>query len=520
MTFTFTFTGFKKALFIGLLAFLWVGLQQANAQVVQEEDEEEYLLIDTISGEQIEAVEYDEEDGPEDSLQYDTEEAIDSLQDVGMSTYIPKVPMELLYDRLACIEGEMPLFLNKRVASFIDYFVVRNRNYTQTMLERKQVYFPLFEKYLAQYGLPDELKYLSIVESGLHYGAVSKSGAVGLWQFMTPTGKDMGLQIDYYIDERLDPEKSTIAACKYLKMLYRVFGDWELVLAAYNCGLGKIQATKRKTGKQHFWDMYDALPQETRAYVPQFVALTYATNFAFLHNIYPDADSMLVVPGSDTIMVNGSADLEKLSAALNIPFHKIKILNPTLRRYKTPHFGTHVVRIPKEYKEELVARRSEIMPLITISESEALLAMAQHDRQKSVRKKSNNSQQNWVRVKVKRGENLFAIANKYGVSAKEIKSWNNLRTTKVRSGQTLKIATTEKLLAKATTKPEEKNTEKEVSEKSKKSNNVIVHEVRPGDTLWRISQQYKDKGVTVEDIIRLNDLKDRKIVAGQKLIVG
>jgi membrane-bound lytic murein transglycosylase D len=167
-----------------------------------------------------------------------------------------------------------------------------------------------------------------------------------------------------------------------------------------------------------------------------------------------------------------------------------------------------------------VARRSEIMPLITISESEALLAMAQHDRQKSVRKKSNNSQQNWVRVKVKRGENLFAIANKYGVSAKEIKSWNNLRTTKVRNGQTLKIATTEKLLAKATTKPEEKSSEKELSEKTKKSNNVIVHEVRPGDTLWRISQQYKDKGVTVEDIIRLNDLKDRKIVAGQKLIVG
>ncbi|MFY8035011.1 MAG: hypothetical protein ACOVMN_10865, partial [Flexibacteraceae bacterium] len=120
MTFTFTFTGFKKALFIGLLAFLWVGLQQTYAQVVQEEDEEEYLLIDTISGEQLEAVEYDEEDGPEDSLQYDTEEAIDSLQDVGMSNYIPKVPMELLYDRLACIEGEMPLYLNKRVASFID----------------------------------------------------------------------------------------------------------------------------------------------------------------------------------------------------------------------------------------------------------------------------------------------------------------------------------------------------------------------------------------------------------------
>jgi membrane-bound lytic murein transglycosylase D len=523
MTNTFSFNGIKKALCIGLLAFLWLGLNQAYAQVVPEEEEEEYLLIDTISGEQLEAVEYDEEDGPEDSLQYETEEAIDSLQDLGMGNYIPKVPMELLYDRLACIEGDMPLYLNKRVASFIDYFVVRNRNYTQTMLERKHIYFPLFEKYLAQYGLPDELKYLSIVESGLHYGAISKSGAVGLWQFMVPTGKDMGLKVDYYIDERLDPEKSTIAACKYLKMLYRVFGDWELVLAAYNCGLGKIQATKRKTGKQHFWDMYDALPQETRAYVPQFVALTYATNFAFLHNIYPDSDSMLIVPASDTIQVYGSTDLEKLALALDIPFAKLKILNPTLRRYKTPHNSAYTLNIPADYKEEYVARRSEISPLITISDRDATLAMADYDRQKSTRKKSSHSQQNWVRIKVKRGESLFAIANKYGVSAKEIKGWNNLRTTKVRSGQSLKIASSEKLIAKATTKTESKNSPSEnavTSGKSQKANNTIVHEVRPGDTLWRISQQYKDKGVTVEDIIRLNDLKDRKIVAGQKLIVG
>jgi membrane-bound lytic murein transglycosylase D len=163
------------------------------------------------------------------------------------------------------------------------------------------------------------------------------------------------------------------------------------------------------------------------------------------------------------------------------------------------------------------------LPLITISDRDATLAMADYDRQKSTRKKSSHSQQNWVRIKVKRGESLFAIANKYGVSAKEIKGWNNLRTTKVRSGQSLKIASSEKLIAKATTKTESKNTQADTantSVKTQKANNTIVHEVRPGDTLWRISQQYKDKGVTVEDIIRLNDLKDRKIVAGQKLIVG
>jgi len=503
--------GIRKNLFLGFFALCSFFAFNAFGQKTKSDssETEEYLLVDTIYGSQEE---YEEIDEAGDSLQFATSEAIDSLEELGMGSYVPKVPMELLQDRLNCIKNEMPLYLNKRVASFIDYFVVRNRNYTQTMLERKAVYFPLFEKYLAQYGLPDELKYLSIVESGLHYGATSKSNAVGLWQFMTLTGKDMGLDINYYVDERLDPEKSTIAACKYLKMLYRVFGDWELVLAAYNCGLGKIQATKRRTGKEHFWDMYDALPQETRAYVPQFVALTYSTIYANEHNIYPDQDSLLIVPSADTIHTNQAISLEGLASALDVPFHDIKILNPTLRKYKTPHDQDWVVKIPAHTKQTYVSSRNVILAVIAIPEAEAILAMQQD---KSGRNKGTSG--NWKKHTVKRGESIFELASAYGVTAKQVRRWNNLRGNKVRAGQVVKINVSPTFVANQSKAETNKNLAlKNGTEKPK----TLIHEVRPGDTLWRISQQYKAKGITVDDIIRLNDLKDRKIVAGQKLILG
>lgn len=170
--------------------------------------------------------------------------------------YIPGNDLPaVVEDRLSCIQKTIPLTYNDRVHSFINYFTVRDREYTRMVATRREIYFPLFEKYLAKYGLPDELKYLSIIESGLNPKAVSRARAVGLWQFMGPTGRHFGLQSDWFIDDRMDPEKATEAACLYLKQLYGMFGDWELALASYNAGPGNVkklsadQATKRISGK-------------------------------------------------------------------------------------------------------------------------------------------------------------------------------------------------------------------------------------------------------------------------------
>ncbi len=181
----------------------------------------------------------------------------------------------IIEDRLKKIHNEMPLTYNNKVKGFIDYFCVRNKNYLMTMERRKNLYFPIFEEALKRWGLPDELKYLPIVESGLNPMAFSRAGAAGPWQFMPASGREYGLIVTDYIDERLDIYKSTEAACKFFKRLYKAFGDWDLCLASYNSGPGTVKRAIRQSGRHTFWSIYDYLPKETRSYVPQFVAVTY-----------------------------------------------------------------------------------------------------------------------------------------------------------------------------------------------------------------------------------------------------
>ncbi len=201
---------------------------------------------------------------------------------------------ELISDRLSCLKT-IPLTYNSKVHGFIEYFTVRDRDYTRSMLRKKDLYFPLFEKYLKQYNIPEELKYLSIIESALSPRAVSRARAVGLWQFMSGTGKYFGLRNDWYFDDRMDPEKATDAACRYLSQLYSIFGDWQLALAAYNSGPGTVRLAIRRSGyKKTFWEVYPHLPRETRSYVPQFIAMIYAMNFTTEHNIFEDSREEII----------------------------------------------------------------------------------------------------------------------------------------------------------------------------------------------------------------------------------
>lgn len=554
----------KHLLTASVVCLLFLGLAAGDALAqVQRPPVREYLFTDTLeTDEESEDILTDEEDGPGDSLQIAASEALDSLS--ALPNYVPKVPMELLKDRLSCIERTMPLTLNTKVASFIDYFVVRNRNYTQTMLERKDYYFPLFEKKLKEHGLPDELKYLAIVESGLNHAAVSKSGAVGLWQFMSFTGKDMKLRQDFYFDERLAPEQATEAACKYLKMLYRVFGDWELVLAAYNCGLGKILRVKKATGKQHFWDMYYSLPEETRAYVPQFVAVTYAMHYAKEHNIYPDADSLLVRFPTDTVMVEHCLPFDKLAKAIQVKPADLKLINPALRRQATPHNESYKLVVPRSSKPLYLARRQFINDSVAMpfEMAEAQYKNPDYNRRRTLASKQSSSDQGKITHQVKSGETLAAIAAMYHSSPSRLKRWNKLRSGKVRKGQSLIVYQSKAIQTAPTTQipalaqksnmlksepiayyssskmspayamldttgtdlttassPRDKQVEiKNKPPKNSQSLSSQVYEVQQGDTLWAITRKFQ--GLTVEKLMELNGLKERKITPGQKLIVG
>ncbi len=289
-------------------------------------------------------------------------DSIDISMDALEPEYIPNSETpELLTDRLSCIEQTIPLTYNDRIHAFINYFTIKDRDYTRMVLQRKDLYFPIFEKYLAQYGLPDELKYLSIVESGLNPRAVSRARAVGLWQFMSSTGRYFGLHNDWYIDDRMDPEKSTEAACKYLGQLYKMFNDWELALAAYNSGPGNVRKAIRRSGyKKTFWEIHRYLPRETRSYLPQFVAIMYTLNYTQNHNLFV-TDVEQSIP-SDTLLVNKFLHFETFANLTGAQMDEMTRLNPSVLRKAIPETGkNYIIKVPLTAKEHLNSNRSAIL---------------------------------------------------------------------------------------------------------------------------------------------------------------
>ena len=249
--------------------------------------------------------------------------------------YIPDANYAEIADRMGCLNTEIPLTFNKTVKSFIDFFSVRNRDYTRGVLEKKDYYFSIIEPYLKEYGLPDDLKYLAIVESGLVPRAQSRAGAVGLWQFMPSTGRSYGLSNSWYIDDRMDPNQATDAACRYLKSLYNTFGRWDLAIAAYNCGPGNVRKAIRRSGyKKDFWQIYRYLPRETRSYIPQFIAINYVLNYAEEHNLFPDQKSSLAL--SDTIVVSQYLHLATFAHFADIALEELLDLNPSIKRGVIP----------------------------------------------------------------------------------------------------------------------------------------------------------------------------------------
>ena len=431
-----------------------------------------------------------------DGLDTDSE---DTLRDQHYD-YVPDIPYDTVAKRLSLLEKEIPLVFNTRVKAFIDYFTIRDREYTRMIMRRKNKFFPLFEKYLAKYNLPDELKYLSIIESGLNTRARSRVGAMGLWQFMPYTGKIFHLDQDWFIDERMDPEKATEAACLYLQELYSIQKDWELALASYNAGPGNVRKAIRRSGyKKRFWEVYRYLPRETRSYVPQFVAIIYVLNYAEDYNLFTEDEEYQMI--ADTIQINGYCHLPTLANLLGICPEDLEELNPELKRSVVPkNAKKYPLRIPYDKVDFLTFHRKQIMDSASNAGKEEMEYIARNTVGSTYGRQR-------VIHRVRSGDVLGRIAERYHVRVADIRAWNNIRGNLIRVGQRLNIYV--------------KNSYVSSNEKSGSPQpvpNSKIHIVQPGDTLWNISRQYQ--GLSIEKIKELNNLKDSRIKPGQKLLIG
>lgn len=361
-----------------------------------------------------------------------TQKYLDLQKECKTSINNPYFPDSVYVYRLSRIPTIMEMPYNPIVRKFIDLYAERIRNQVAIMLSSTNFYIPIFEEALDAYNLPLELKYLPVIESALNPIAISRAGATGLWQFMLKTGKEYGLETNSLVDERKDPIKSTWAAARYLKDLYDIYHDWNLVIAAYNCGPGNInKAIRRAGGTADYWAIYNYLPKETRGYVPAFIAANYIMTYYCDHNICPAESSLPVV--SDTIEVSKEIHLNQISEVCNISKEELKSLNPQyktdiipgnnkpyalrLPHYAIPSFIENEDSIFNYKREEFFKKREEI----------------------KVNNKPKVSASKITYYKIRKGDSLSTIARKFGVSVTKLKQLNGLKNNNIRAGQTLKI---------------------------------------------------------------------------------
>lgn len=370
----------------------------------------------------------------------DTVEVMDQL-DLDSVGIRADYPDSVYIERLSGMNTLINLPFNSVVRNYISTYTQKKRAQVEVMLGLADYYFPLFEEILDLYQLPLELKILPVIESALNPRAVSRVGATGLWQFMYSTGKRYNLQIDSYVDQRRDPLAATHAAARYLRDLYGLYGDWTLVIAAYNCGPGNVnKAIRRAGGKRSYWDIYYYLPRETRGYVPAFIAANYAMRFADQHGIRPR--NMEMPKTTDTVVVQGKMHLEQVARVLGLPLQQLRDLNPQYKHDMLTMDSGNPLRLPAERVGEFIDRQDEIR---TFKDSIYL----NPKRIQEIAKISGDpfyipriaGKGNVVKYRVRQGDVLGSIASRYHVTVQQLRAWNGISGSKIRIGQTLLIYT-------------------------------------------------------------------------------
>ena len=422
-----------------LLAFLPVTL---HAQIVEEE-EEEYESADEIEEVIDEQGSAEDIDFPE-SMTYN----LDSLMNEYMSkTYLepdndcqtkdenPTFSKEVYIERLYRMPTVMEMPYNEVVQSCIDRYTGRMRRTVGFLLGASNFYMPIFEEALDAYQLPLELKYLPIIESALNPTAVSRVGATGLWQFMLSTGKQYGLETNSLVDERRDPMKASYAAARLLSDLYKVYNDWNLVIAAYNCGPGNInKAISRAGGERDYWKIYPYLPKETRGYVPAFIAANYVMNYYCEHNICPMSSRLPVK--TDTVLVDRNINLNQVASICGFDIQMLRSLNPEYKRDIVPGATKlYAIRLPLTD----VTRFIEMQDSVYNASSSDKRLVVEVDEQSVKSSKSDKRSSGAKYHTVRRGDTIGGIARKYGTTAAKIRKLNGLRKDTIRVGQRLRV---------------------------------------------------------------------------------
>ena len=472
-----------------------------------------------------------------------------------------ELPTELLKERLRLMDEKSPFNIEYNVGleNIIKSFLKNRKSAYERLMGISQYYFPMFEEAMARYNVPLEIKYLAIVESALNPKAVSRVGATGLWQFMYETGKQYKLNVNSYVDERSDALKASDAAARYMMNMYKIFGDWELVLASYNSGAGNVtKAIRRSGGHQNFWNIKKFLPKETAAYVPMFLATMYIFEYHKEHGIVPDK-TVVNHFATDTIAIKNKMSFKQISALLDMPEAQIEFLNPSYKMKVIPYVTnqTHFLCLPKDkiaifasnedkmyayvnYQERNREKPFTAKPKIKISKD----SIAGNENTEEALVETKTIMKNVSKTKfhkVKRGDNLSDIADKYNVAMSDLKKWNHLKSNKVQLGNSLKIITDERIAVVQKVKKAKNPTEviadtksdsdddkvvavldksvskKELIKKEAKTENTIVaneHIVKQGDNLTSIAKEHR---VYVADLKKWNNLKDGNIQLGDKL---
>lgn len=427
---------------------------------------------------------------------------------------------------LSKIPTTFPLVYNQDVKRWIEMYIRRGKYLIPSLLGLSQYYFPMIEPVLDQYNIPLELKYLTIVESALNPRAVSRTGATGLWQFMYGTGKMYDLEVTTLVDERRDPAKETVAAAQFLRDLYNIYGDWALVIAAYNCGPGNVnRAIKRSGGRTNFWEIYQYLPKETRGYVPAFISVNYIMTYYKEHGYTPVKVEMPSF--HDTVMVNNKLHFGQVEGMLGIPIEQLRELNPQYKKDIIPgNIKAAPLRLPEDYATKFVEQEKEIYAY----KDSVFFAPSVNYEQISHSAYVPSSRNNYhyeaepcdpsvpagsskLIYTVKSGDTFGFIANWYDVKLAKLKCWNNISSNKLSIGQKLTVYVPTKKL----------NTYKNVDnmtfaqKQAMSSNNIVsqsaskgkpldknyeYYTIRKGDNLSTIASRYP--GISDKDIMQIN----------------
>ena len=403
----------KRLLYILILNWMLIPVIHANDSIVA-------ISTDTI----LECIFFDE------ALAWlDTTECTSD-------TLITELPDSIYKQRLQALPFVIEVPYNEVVRRYILRYVKHSPRQLAALQRKAEYYFPIFEDILAKHDLPYELCYMPVIESALNPQARSHMGATGLWQFMPATGKKYGLEINSLVDERMDPIRSTEAACLFLKNLYTIFQDWNLVIAAYNCGPGNVnKAIHRAGGKRDFWSIYPYLPSETRGYLPIFIAASYAMNYAEAHGICPATP--LTTMASDTIVTTQRQHLKQIADNIDIPLAELRRLNPQYPRDIIPGGKAYAICLPIEKAGLYIDKQDTILAY----QAKELI----HNRRDEIELLHRTSVNGGYSIngvtyyKIKEGDTLGGIAKKFRVSVKQLKAWNGLKSDMIRAGKTLKI---------------------------------------------------------------------------------